>query len=239
MSTAKSVLKVLMPPLLWRQMQSARQMTKRLSYGRRTNDSKAGPVAQDIGVYFDPHMAQQLEEWGEGTTWNEIQFLVAGVRGKVLDIACGTGKTVHLNSKFKNLEIHGNDISPFLIDKAVQRGLPKDRVVVCDATDMRIYPDFFFDFAYSIGSLEHFTESGISAVMRECKRIVRYASFHFVPIPRDGKDHGWIATYQSFHSNSVDWWLAKCEGTCESVYVLDSSWAVGNMIGKWLICISQ
>lgn len=240
MSAANAVLKRLTPPLEGPQIESSRQYGKRKWYERRSAKvDKAGPSTQNIGVYFDAHMAPQLEEWREGTAWNEVRFLLAALRGKVLDIACGTGKLIKMNSAFHNLEMYGNDISQFLIEKPIERGLPKGRLAVCDATNMMQYSDGCFDFAYSIGSLEHFTERGISEAMRECKRIVRQTAFHFVPVTRDGKDRGWVVTYQSFHSNSVDWWKAKCLGAYDTVYALDSSWSFGSLIGKWLVCVSN
>ncbi len=39
-----------------------------------------------------------------------------------------------------------------------------------DATSMS-YPDQSFDWAYSIGSLEHFPADGIEKFLRECGRV--------------------------------------------------------------------
>ena len=57
---------------------------------------------QDLNVYWDPKMADLLEKWGEGNAWHEIDFLMANCHGKVLDIACGTGKNMMQLAKFLN-----------------------------------------------------------------------------------------------------------------------------------------
>ncbi|MDD5435105.1 MAG: class I SAM-dependent methyltransferase, partial [Nitrospira sp.] len=157
-------------------------------------------------------------------------------KGKVLDIACGTGKTMTIISKFSAIEVFGCDISDFLISKAIERGIQSDHLVVCDASKTN-YPENYFDYAYSIGSLEHFTEDGIINCLSECFRIVGGTSFHMIPVSRSGVDEGWMKTLQSFHNNSVQWWLDKYEKIYKTVYVLDSDWQDKISIGKWFVCI--
>ncbi|WP_202797435.1 class I SAM-dependent methyltransferase [Chthoniobacter flavus] len=190
----------------------------------------------DTDIYWTPAMAEALETWGEGNAWDEIQFLLATTRGRVLDIACGTGKTMQtLGQRFPALELHGCDISDFLISKAIQRGLPTDRLRVCDATQTG-YPDGMFDYSYSIGSLEHFTEQGISDFLKEAARLTRQFSAHMVPVTRSGRDEGWITPHQSYYNNSVEWWLKKCREHFGVVYDIDSRWSDQISTGKWFIC---
>jgi len=193
---------------------------------------------QDLDLYWDPIYAQVLETWGEGTTWNEIQFLLANCKGKILDIACGTGKTMEILSGIRDIEVHGCDISDLLIGKAVERGISQDWLTVCDATQMG-FPDEFYNYAYSIGSLEHFTEEGISKFIAECHRVTTNNSFHMIPVSRSQKDEGWMKTVQSFHNNSVDWWLGKFKTSYNTVYVLDSKWEDTISVGKWFVCIKD
>src|SRR5258705_11924824 len=87
---------------------------------------------QDLDLYWDPVMAELLETWGEEHAWNEIQMLLVEANGKVLDIACGTGITINIVRKNKNVEVYGCDISDFLIEKAVNKGINKERLKVCD-----------------------------------------------------------------------------------------------------------
>jgi len=196
------------------------------------------PDHQALDVYWDPKMAAVLETWGIGNAWNEIQLLLVNAHGSVLDIACGTGTVMQILAPYPNLEVHGFDISDFLIEKAIDRGIPRERLRVADATRTD-YPDDAFDYGYSIGSLEHFTEDGILAFVAETHRIIRTASFHMVPVSRSGRDEGWMTTLQSFHNNSVGWWLERYRSAYPTVHVLDSAWNDRISVGKWFLCMKD
>lgn len=191
---------------------------------------------QDLALYWDPKVAAILETWGEGTVWEEIKYLLVNCEGSVLDIACGTGKNIAMNSFIKAIEIYGCDISDALINKARARGIPDHRLQVCDATNTD-YQSNQFNYGYSIGSLEHFTEEGIDKFLSEANRIVSKRNFHMIPVSRSGLDEGWLKTMQSAHNNSVKWWLKKFEKHFSNVYMLDSRWP-GDIIseGKWFVC---
>jgi SAM-dependent methyltransferase len=196
------------------------------------------PDHQALDVYWDPKMAAILETWGEGNAWNEIQLLLVNASGSVLDIACGTGKVMTILAPYPNIEVHGFNISDFLIAKAIDRGIPRDRLRVADATNTG-YGDDAFDYGYSIGSLEHFTEEGIHGFVAETYRITRKASFHMIPVSRSGRDEGWMTTLQSFHNNSVDWWLERYRASYPVVHVLDSAWSDRISVGKWFLCMKD
>jgi len=197
---------------------------------------KGTTTEQDLDMYWDPDFAEVLETWGEGNAWNEIQLLMVGRKGKVLDIACGTGKTMGIISKFKNLELFGCDISEMLLAKASEiHNIPMEKLRACDATQLP-YADNEFDYAFSIGSLEHFTEDGIVKFLSECYRTVGQISFHQHPVSRSGENEGWITTTQSYHNNSIDWWKEKYEQVYDSVYVLDSVWEDEISLGRWFVC---
>lgn len=195
------------------------------------------PSGQDLGIYWDSKMANLLEQWGEGSVWNEIQFLFALRKGKVLDIACGTGSAMLKLQNDRNLNIFGCDISDLLLERAVLKGINKKNLSIQDATKMK-YKSKFFDYAYSIGSLEHFTEEGIIKFLKESKRVTKIASFHNIPVSRDGDDHGWIIRTQSYFNNSTLWWLKKFRRVYRQVIVIDSSWSDQRSLGKWFICIN-
>ena len=93
------------------------------------------PNKQDMDLYWDPKMAEMLDTWGEMNVWKEIQLLMVNCKGKVLDIACGTGKTMEIVSIFP-IDVHGCDISDLLIGKAIERGILQDHVTICDATQL-------------------------------------------------------------------------------------------------------
>lgn len=229
----KSAFSQVCPPVLL----PAARTAYRLLAGRR-KAQLASPHEQDLEVYWDPEMEQMLETWGEGNVWDEIQLLMAVRTGRVLDIACGTGKTMQILSGLAGLEVHGCDISDRLIARARARGIASNRLHVGDATTLP-YPDKHFDYAYSIGSLEHFTEEGIDRVLAECRRVTRVASFHQHPITRGGHDEGWIKTAQSYFNNTVDWWMRHYSATFPVVRVLPSRWEDVRSVGKWFVCVNE
>lgn len=227
----KAIFEEITPPILLKSLRAIRRaVVKPLR--------KLNPNKQDLSVYWDTAMANILETWGEKNVWKEIQLLLADKQGKVLDIACGTGKTMQILSLYESLEIHGCDISDMLINQAVKRGISEDRLKVCDATNMPYGPDAF-EYSYSIGSLEHFSLDGIQKFLSECYRVTAKVSYHQIPISRSGEDHGWIKTYQSYHNNSVKWWLEHFHQVYDEVYAVDSTWEDDISVGKWFVCIKN
>lgn len=231
----KNIVRQLVPPVLWHVLSYAKRKLLQFKTSPITNNNAR---YQDLDVYWQPNMAEILERWGDGNVWSEIEFLLVNCRGRILDIACGTGKVIDSLSIYDFLDIYGCDISDLLIDEALKRGIAKDHVIVADATKLP-YEDNFFDYAYSIGSLEHFTESGILDFLSECRRVVQKASFHQIPVSLSGKDEGWLTHDQSFFNNSVDWWLKRYSAVFNTVYVLKSCWKGDVSKGRWFICFHQ
>ncbi len=194
------------------------------------------PEGQDLDLYWDADYAKVLEEWGRDSTWNEIQLLLCTCKGKVLDIACGTGITIKLLEKFPLLELYGFDISDLLISKALEKNIPRNRLKVADATKTNYYENEF-DYSYSIGSLEHFTEDGIDDFIRESARYSSIGSFHMIPISRSSEDTGWIKNIQSYFNNSEKWWYPKFKNYYSTVYIIPSKWEDNISYGRWFICI--
>jgi SAM-dependent methyltransferase len=191
---------------------------------------------QNVGIYSDPKFAEGLETWGAGTAWTEIQFLIGGRKGRVLDVACGTGRTHDFLSHFTDISYFGCDISQMLIDKAIERGISAQNVSVQDATKMS-YSDRSFDYVYSIGSLEHFTVDGLLSTLRECNRICTGLNFHHLPVSKSSLNEGWISPYQSYWNNSKSWWLSKFKAEFgEKVWTIDSAWQDGMSKGVWFVC---
>jgi len=226
----KRLIKDLSPPIFWR-------MLKNIKEASRLKKMVGDGHAQDLSVYWDSEMATVLETWGEENAWLEIQFLMNGCSGSVLDIACGTGKVMTLLQKnFGNkILISGCDISDMLINKALERGIDPSLVTVCDATKLP-YQNLQFDYSYSIGSLEHFTEYGIVLAIEEMARVTKIASFHMMPTSRSQLNEGWIKTYQSFYNCSPNWWVEKFSKNFKSVIPIRSGWEDNISVGYWFLC---
>lgn len=190
---------------------------------------------QDLDLYWDPKMADLLEIWGEENVWNEIQMFFSALSGTVLDIACGTGITTIKLNKFDSLKVFGCDISDLLIDRAIEKGIDKNTLTVCDATEMP-YADNQFDYSFSIGSLEHFTDEGIDKFISEARRVTSKASFHMLPTSKSKVNEGWMKTLQSFHNNNNEWWIEKFSKSFTSVIPLRSKWEDRISDGYWFVC---
>jgi ubiquinone/menaquinone biosynthesis C-methylase UbiE len=227
----KNIIQQITPPILLSSIKSLKRSLGNSSFSSNTHTI----TNQDLDIYWNPKMAELLETWGEGSVWSEIQFLMANCEGKVLDIACGTGKTMEIVSNFSNIEAYGIDISDLLISKAIARGISSSHLKVGDAVNTG-YSDSFYNYSYSIGSLEHFTNEGILQFVAEAYRVTKTGSFHMLPVSRSGKDEGWMKTVQSFHNNSVDWWLEKFSTSYQNIHVVDSSWNDDISVGKWFLC---
>lgn len=233
----KKIIKSILPPIL----------TEFIIFLKNSNSNNgityiksdgANPTKQDLEMYWDPEYAKILEEWGRDTTWNEIQFILAPCNGKVLDVACGTGPTIKILNKFPNLDIYGFDISDLLIQKAIDKGIPKEKLSVADATKTS-YQNNEFDYSYSIGSLEHFTEEGIDAFIEETARYTKIGSFHMIPISQSAKNEGWMKSKQSFFNNSEEWWTIKFKKHYPKVYPVASKWQDNISYGYWFLCFKS
>ncbi len=192
------------------------------------------PHKQYLDLYYDSKMEKILETWGERNSWIEVQHIFNDKKGKILDIACGTGKVIEILNKNHDLDIYGCDISSFLIDKAKKKNISKEKLIVCDATNLP-YEENFFDYCYSIGSLEHFTEQGILSFLKSSSKVTINKGYHMIPVSRSGKDCGWIENYQFYFNNSVKWWSTMCEKASLKYKFIDSSWEDEISVGKWMI----
>jgi ubiquinone/menaquinone biosynthesis C-methylase UbiE len=190
---------------------------------------------EDLAIYWNEDFAEELDRWGDGNAWTEIRLLLAGREGKVLDVACGTGRSIQDLDRGNRLEVYGCDISDLLIAKAREKGIKPERLTVCNAAALP-YPDKDFDYSYSIGSLEHFDLESLESCLKECVRVTRGASFHMVPVSRSGRDEGWTKRAQSFHNNSAQWWMDRFARHYRAVELVESRWDDDISVGKWFIC---
>ncbi len=228
----KKILKNLIPPLIL-------YLIKKIyfSYLIKKNSKFVEKHSQDVEIYENEITAEKLGDWGKDNVWNEIKLLIKNEEGKVLDLACGTGKNIIDLKKLNPLaDFYGCDISRQLIDIAIKNGVSENRLNCIDATKID-YPNDYFDYSYSIGSLEHFTEEGIDQVIEKLYSCTKIGSYHMMPTSRSGLNEGWIKTYQTFHNNNSDWWIKKFEKKFKNVHLVNSSWGDFISVGKWFICL--
>lgn len=230
MIKVKSVIKDFIPPILLKTLNKIRGKILIKASTKYLDSTK-----QELGLYWENDFANVLETWAEDNAWFEIQLLLVNTKGKILDIACGTGRVIEILKKFDYLEVYGLDISDFLINRAIEKGIKETRLKICDATNTG-FSDNYFMYSYSIGSLEHFTEGGIIDFLKECSRYSKFGSFHMIPVSRNGKDNGWIRTSQTYFNNSEEWWLNKFKKYFSKVYIVKSKWEDSISFGRWFLC---
>lgn len=202
----------------------------------RKNRKQVKENEQDVNIYETDLTAEKLNEWGKDTTWNEIQMFFISKKGNILDVACGTGINMKDVQKFsQDANIYGCDISQNLINICLKSGIDNDKLICSDALKID-FPENFFNYSYSIGSLEHFTEKGLDQIIDKLHFITKEYTVHMMPVSKNNSDEGWIKTYQTFHNNSVEWWVNKFEKKFSKVQVINSSWNDHISIGKWFIC---
>ena len=141
------------------------------------NSRKLDGSKQELDLYSDPAFAEALEIWANDTAWPEIELLLRGRRGKVLDLACGTCRASIFLRGNTQLEYYGCDISQMLIERAITRGLPRERLRVGNAASLHC-ADGEFDYLFSIGSLEHFSSDVLTDTIFECRRVCKGICFH-------------------------------------------------------------
>ena len=131
----------------------------------RKNRSQVKENEQDVDIYETDLTAEKLNEWGKDTTWNEIQMFFISKKGNILDVACGTGiNMLDVQKLSPDANVYGCDISQNLINICLKSGIDKNKLICSDAMKIN-YPENFFDYSYSIGSLEHFTEKGLNDII--------------------------------------------------------------------------
>ena len=127
------------------------------------------------------------------------------------------------------------DESKIAMTNTTENGVEVENLFCVDATKLDFEKNFF-DYSYSIGSMEHFTEDGIAKLIEKLSKITKKTSIHMMPVSKKNINEGWIKTYQSFHNNSPEWWINKFEKCFKKVEVIDSSWEDHISKGKWFVC---
>ena len=201
---------------------------------RLNNNKNKDPQKQDLEVYWSENFRSELNNWGKNDVWPEIKCFTQFLKGDIVDMCCGTGSTINYLYPNKSLNLFGFDISDFLIEGSKMFDINHQNIKVADATNTGYEKDQF-DYSYSIGSLEHFTEEGIEQFINETSKITKKISMHQIPVAKDKEFEGWLMLDQSYFNMSEAWWLKKFKKKYSKVEVIDSLWSDPISFGKWFI----
>jgi ubiquinone/menaquinone biosynthesis C-methylase UbiE len=228
----REIIKLLLPPIFIKAF-------RKVVPAKSSNDISWNMEEQNKGEYWG-NLADLLERWGDDHVWNEIQMFLYDKKGKVLDIACGTGATMQRLSKFPALELYGVDNSKELIDKCKLKGFDEKHLNTQDVLQKLNYADDFFDYSYSIGLLHYIKENELDRFVSELYRITRVASFHKLPMSLHDTDQDEVITWQKYINNSSTWWANELRKKFSRVEVIKSGWKDNDYAlskGVWLVCI--
>lgn len=93
----------------------------------------------------------------------------------ILDVGCGTGRGLkYLTHKHPNLYVTGIDLSSDLVNKCIEKGIPRSKLLCGDAC-LLPFEDSRFDAVMSLALLHHVPDP--NRVIREMLRVARNAIF--------------------------------------------------------------
>jgi len=120
---------------------------------------------------------ERINEW----MYPYLQPLIP-LRGKVLDVGCGMGKTLEwINSKNKNLELIGHDISTVAIKKAISF-YPEFKFEIKDSSNWDSENEF--DLIINSQTLEHVDDP--VKIILNMKKALKVGGTLFITVPYPG-----------------------------------------------------
>ena len=236
----KNLIRIITPPIIYNALVFVyRKATSRNQIEKANIVFHGSNIeSQELDTYWSKTMLEKLETWGETDAWVELDCLFAFRSGTVLDVACGTGVNMKALDLYEGLNNFGIDISDVLVNKAIEKGISRERIFIGDASENLPFEDSFFDFHYSVGSLEHFTLEGLDKTLtligQKSKKDA--IGFHQVPVSADGTNMGWITRHdQSYWNNNEEFWIDQFEKHFKKVSIIRSSWKdQGVSKGIWI-----
>jgi 2-polyprenyl-3-methyl-5-hydroxy-6-metoxy-1,4-benzoquinol methylase len=125
---------------------------------------------------------------------------------KVVDVGCGSGYGCELLKNSGAADVYGADISKHAIQFADSKFGGHSKFSVQSITDLKEYPDEYFDVTLSSEVLEHIKEYGVEQkAIEELKRITKNNGLVIIATPNNEMldDHGFSydELYQLFNKN--------------------------------------
>jgi 2-polyprenyl-3-methyl-5-hydroxy-6-metoxy-1,4-benzoquinol methylase len=156
---------------------------------------RLGEIDPMWAILSDP--SKKFGKWDEETFFNTGENEIAEVLQRAdelgypkefiraLDFGCGVGRlTRPMTNRFAS--VHGVDVSASMIEKAREMNRP---YITCefhvnDRTDLRIFPDSYFDFIYSSIVLQHLPDRRmVFGYISEFLRVVKPGGLVVFQIP--------------------------------------------------------
>lgn len=102
---------------------------------------------------------------------------------KVLEFGVGFGRHATYLTKLKNIEFHGVDQSPTMLESLKKNVSEyeeiKDRIILIEPRSKLPYPDNYFDVVYTVSVLIHIQPEHLKDIMQELIRVSKHKIIHF------------------------------------------------------------
>jgi SAM-dependent methyltransferase len=158
---------------------------------------------------------------GRGMVEWVMRWLGDGVdRGRMLEVGCGLGRTALAFAQvFERVE--GVDVSPRMIERAVEAGLPENvRLRATDGESLAPFEDASFDFVFSEHVFQHIADAAvIGRYLREVARVLSPGSVALLQF--DTRRAG-LAT--RLYGHVPDWLLRRGRRRYMRRYRRDPAW---------------
>ena len=116
-------------------------------------------------------------KYGKKSCKNIYDFLKGKEYKKLLDIGCGTGYLISMLSKDYNAEYTGLDLSPEMINQAIEKNIKNARFIE-GRSDELPFDDNTFDIVTCSQSFHHYPET--DKPMQEAKRVLKNGGLYIL-----------------------------------------------------------
>ena len=116
-------------------------------------------------------------KYGKKSCKNIYDFLKGKEYKKLLDIGCGTGYLISMLSKDYNAEYTGLDLSPEMINQAIEKNIKNARFIE-GRSDELPFEDNTFDIVTCSQSFHHYPET--DKPMQEAKRVLKNGGLYIL-----------------------------------------------------------
>lgn len=103
--------------------------------------------------------------------------------GKILDVACGSGRYLQILTEEFSLQGYGIDTSPHAINRFAKTVCPTATFEIADATKGRPFPEVLFDNVICIGLIQHIAFFRVTKLIRNLSATLVPGGMLFLTYP--------------------------------------------------------
>jgi len=104
-------------------------------------------------------------------------------QSRVLEFGVGFGRHIEYLNKLPNIEVHGVDQSPTMLESLKSRLVNEDdlikRMILIEPRQKLPFPDNYFDVVYTVSVLIHIQPEHMQEILKELIRVAKHRIIHF------------------------------------------------------------